>query len=231
MMKPASIVQKVALAIALFGTLLALAGCQPEKAERDCRGFDHPMLANWMSADVGQSLRLTAQDGETRLYQLVSIADSEPKTQFRYGGEPEDVVCYNTSTHLFESSDGYRIWAIYQQYSKSGESVEQDELNLSISFSSASEITQYNYQLALSDLAANDRPIRYANESGAYYADREYNGIRYMNVIERIKSRDHYVFGAGVDLQTAYSRVVFARSIGFVELERADGKVFSVELE
>jgi hypothetical protein len=96
------------------------------------------MLANWMGADVGQSLRLTTQDGETRTFQLGSIVNSEPATQFIYGGEAQDIVCYNTSTHLFESTtDSYRMWLIYEQLSKFGESADQDEFNLSISFSSA----------------------------------------------------------------------------------------------
>jgi hypothetical protein len=52
-----------------------------------------------------------------------------------------------------------------------------------------------------------------------------------MDVIERIKSPDHYVFGPSADLQIAISRVVFARSVGLIEIERIDGKVFTAELE
>jgi len=230
-MNPARYLNRSSLTIGLLLVSIMFVGCR-ETTERDCRGFDHPLLANWMSADVGQSIRLTAPDGETRAYRLSSIENSEPAIQYAYGGEPQDVVCYNTSAHLFESTtDGYRIWLIYQQLSKFGESVEQDEFNLRISFTLGDEVPQYSYRLKLSDLQSNNQPVNYARESGDYYADRDYGGTRYMDVIERIKSREHYVFGPDADLQMAFSRVVFARSIGFIEIERVDGKVFSVALE
>lgn len=52
-----------------------------------------------------------------------------------------------------------------------------------------------------------------------------------MDLIEHIKSNEHYVFGPRADLQMAFSRVAFARSVGFIEIERVDGKVFAVTLE
>jgi len=216
--------------ICIAAVLFISSGCflhRPQTLTRDCPGFDYPDVKKWQPLQLGSTVVFTNTDGNSFVYVLDSITDSEPYVATgSLEGEDREPLCEITSFHAFLAEDNsHEIIMKFAQGDFDTLDPSQDTVWLKIIVSLPGSLEELSTSTWI-DLAELQAAVDFDETDVTFFPSKTLeNGQTYTDVIQ---STGNLRPELPEYAQWVINEFLLARDKGLIQIARADGTVLTV---
>jgi len=197
-------------------------------SSRQCTEFNHPEITDWSAEKDGDIVRFSDGDGESISFTVGKVSRSEPYVETAFGSTPEAVCKLSALRNYKSNSDFPSLQFKFFHGEWSRKELDEELFLLDIILESVNSVTLpqkfYFYLQNNSESDRNDGVYEHT-----YFPELKLEEITFTHVIssslvntdivEKLETAEHKIV-----------RMLIAREVGLIRLERADGQVFNREI-